>query len=84
MWENAYSSLKRVERPINLFIILFATIPLFKKSEFCYSKNILEDVLDKYVQKSEKNIFCKQLYFYPIMHIFIFTFQFCYMITFPV
>ena len=55
MWENAYSSLKRVERPINLYIILCDNHSHFQKSVFGHSKYILGDVLDKYIQKYEKN-----------------------------
>ena len=36
---------------------------MFKNQFFCYSKSILGDVLDKYVQKFNKNVFCKNLYF---------------------
>ena len=63
VWENAYSSLKSVETPINLCIILFDNHSHVYKSVFGYSKYILGDVLDTYVQKFNKNIFCKNLYF---------------------
>ena len=62
MWENAYSSLKNVERPINLCVILFDNHSCFN-NQFFYSKYILGDVLDKHIQKFEKDIFCKKLYF---------------------
>ena len=54
MGENAYSSLKSVETPINLCIILFDNHSHISKSVFCYSKYILGDVLDKYVQNFNK------------------------------
>ena len=83
MWENAYSSLKSVERPINLCTILFDNHSPFKNHFFCYSKYILGDVLDKYVQRfEEKYIYifsAKKNAFCPRMHIFIFTFQVCYL-----
>ena len=63
VWENAYSSLKSVGRPIHSHIILFDKHSSFQKSVFCYSKYILEDVLDKYVQKVENNIVCKNFTF---------------------
>ena len=60
---NAYSSLKSMERPINLYIKLFDNHSPFQKSSFffCYSKYILGEVLDKYVQKFEKK---KYIYIY--------------------
>ena len=54
VWENAYSSFKSVERPINLYNILFDNHFPFQKSFFCHSKYILGDVLDNYVQNFEK------------------------------
>ena len=51
VWENAYCSLKSVERPIDLNIILFDNHSPFQKSVFGHSKYILGDALDKYVQK---------------------------------
>ena len=49
---NAYSSLKSMERAINLNIIIFENHYPFQKSDFfCHSKYILRDVLDNYVQK---------------------------------
>ena len=38
-------------------------IPMFKNQFFCYSKYILGDVLDKYVQKFNRTFFCKNVYF---------------------
>ena len=61
VWENAYSSLKSVERPINLYIILFDNHSPFQKSVFGHSK----DVLDKYVQKYEKYFLQKKNVFLP-------------------
>ena len=57
VWKNAYSSLKSVERPINLYIILFDNHSPFQKSVFGHYKYILGDVLDKYVQEYEKKYF---------------------------
>ena len=63
VWENAYSGFKSMERPINLYIILFDNHFPFQKSVFCHSKYILGDVLDNYVKKSEKNFFAKKCIF---------------------
>ena len=52
-----------VKRPINLNIILFDNHSPFQKSVFCYSKYILGDVQDKYVQKFEKIFSAKNCIF---------------------
>ena len=52
-----------MERPINLYIILFDNHSPFQKSVFCHSKYIFGDVLDNYVQKYEKIVFAKNMYF---------------------
>ena len=48
-----------MERPINLYIILFDNHSPFQKSVFGHSKYVRGDVhvLDKYIQKYENNIF---------------------------
>ena len=47
-WENAYSSLKGVERPINLYIILFDNHFPFQKSVFVILSH------SKYTKKKKK------------------------------
>ena len=64
MWENAYSSLKSVETPINLRIFLFDNHSHVKNQFSCYSKYILGDVLDKYVQNII-NIFSAKICILP-------------------
>ena len=50
-----------IEREIITYLII---ISVLKKISFCYSTYNLGDVLDKYVQKFNKKIFCaKNLYF---------------------
>ena len=63
VWENAHSSLKRVERPVYLYIILFDNHFPFQKPVFGHSKYLLGDVLDKYVQKYENILFRKNCIF---------------------
>ena len=76
MLENACSSLKSVdvERPINLYNILFDTHSPFQKSVFVIV-SIISEMYYYYMLKNLK----KKMYFCPRMHIFIFTFQFCYL-----
>ena len=72
VWENAYRSLKSVERPINLCIILFDNHSPFQISVFRHSKYILGDVLDKYVQKyAEEKVSAKKMYFFALECIYI-------------
>ena len=55
-----------MDRPINLYIILFDNHSPFQKSVFGHSKYILGDVLDKYVQTFEKKkIFSVKNYILP-------------------
>ena len=69
MWENAYSSLKSVERPINIYVYYLISKVSFI---FCNAKYILGDVLHRYV-KNLKTIFSvKKCLFFPRMHTFIF------------
>ena len=58
VWKNAYSSIKSVERPINLYIILFDNQSPFQKSVFV----ILSIFLQTY-QTNMKKYFCKKMYF---------------------
>ena len=64
-WENAYSSLKSVERPFDLYIILFDMFSPFQKPVLCHSKYIFGDVLDKYVQIYEQIFSAKKIVFLP-------------------
>ena len=58
--ENAYSSLKSVERPINLYIILFDNHSPFQKSVFVHSKYILSMMYWTNMFKNMKNYFLQK------------------------
>ena len=47
VWKNAYSSLKSVERPINLCIILFDNHSPFQKSFFFVILSIFSEICSK-------------------------------------
>ena len=63
--ENAYSSLKSVERPINLCIILFDNHSPFQNFCFHFCKYIPRDIFDKNDQTFEKEIFSAKNVFLP-------------------
>ena len=63
---NAYSSLKSIQRPIDLYIILFGKLSPFFKTKFfvflsMFTEYVYGDVLDKYVQKYEEYFLKKKI-----------------------
>ena len=65
VWENAYtcSSLKRVGRPINLYIILFDNHVFFQNSVLVIL-SIFSEIYQTNILKFEKiNIYCKNVFF---------------------
>ena len=63
VWENAYSSLKSVETPINIRIFLFDNHSHVKNQFSCYSKYILGDVTHMF--KNIINIFSAKICIMP-------------------